>query len=274
MSTVLLAEGVQCTTLPSGVRVVTETVPGVRSAAVGWWVDVGSRDERGSAAGATHFLEHLLFKGTARRSTLDIAEELDAVGGDSNAFTTKEYTCFYARCLDRDVPLAIDVLADMIASATVAPDDVDSEREVVLEEIRMHLDTPDDLVHSVWSDAWFGTHDLGREVLGDEATITRMARGDIANWYEQQYVADQLVVAAAGNVEHEAIVGLVDDAMSASTRTGAVRAARTAPDGGGRKLLAVHERPTEQAHVVYGGAGLPRGDASARSSSAGATYSA
>ncbi|MPZ87355.1 MAG: insulinase family protein, partial [Nitriliruptorales bacterium] len=188
------------TTLPSGVRVVTEAMPDVRSATVGFWIDAGSRDEQGAVAGATHFLEHLLFKGTHRRSALEIAEVLDAVGGDMNAFTSKEYTCFYARCLDRDLPLAIDVLGDMIASATIRPDDVDAERDVVLEEIRMHLDTPDDLVHSVWSAAFFGAHPLGREVLGDEETITAMARDEIAGWYRRKYVPANLVVAAAGNL--------------------------------------------------------------------------
>lgn len=255
-----LPPGVALTTLDSGVRIVTETMPDVRSASVGFWVDAGSRDESGPVAGATHFLEHLLFKGTERRSALEIAEVLDAVGGDMNAFTTKELTCFYARCLDRDVPTAIDVLADMITSATIRAEDVDSEREVVLEEIRMHLDTPDDLVHSVWSEAWFGGHALGREVLGDEETITAMSRDHVAGWYEQRYVPRNLVVAVAGNVEHDEVVRLVEEAFAGRTRSGDVGPSRSAPAGGHGQPLAIKERPTEQLHVVLGGAGLPRGD--------------
>lgn len=255
-----LPDGVRLTALPSGVRVVTEAMPDVRSASVGFWVDVGSRDERGPVAGATHFLEHLLFKGTSRRSAQDIAEELDAVGGELNAFTAKEYTCFHARCLDRDLPLAVDVLGDMISSATIRPPDVDGERDVVLEEIRMHLDTPDDLVHSVWSEAHFGGHPLGREVLGDEATLTAMQRDGIDRWYRDRYVPADLVVAAAGNLDHDRVVALVDDALGALDRTGGPRAARTAPASPDAPVAVVRRRPTEQAHVVLGGRGLVRGD--------------
>src|SRR5680860_240949 len=150
--------GVRVSTLSNGLRVVSESMPDVRSVSVGIWIDAGSRDEKPQVAGASHFLEHLLFKGTARRSAQEIAESLDAVGGDMNAFTSKEYTCFYARCLDRDLPLAVDVLGDMMTSSRVRSADVDAERDVVLEEIRMHLDTPDDLVHSLWSEAFFRQH--------------------------------------------------------------------------------------------------------------------
>lgn len=258
--TVTPVEGVALTTLPSGVRVVTEAMPDVRSVTVGFWIDVGSRDEQGSVNGATHFLEHLLFKGTQRRSAKEIAEALEAVGGDMNAFTSKEYTCFYARCLDRDLPLAVDVLGDMIASATLRPGDVDAERDVVLEEIRMHLDTPDDLVHSVWSEAFFNDHPLGREVLGDEQTISAMARDEIAGWYERKYVPANLVVAAAGNLAHERVVELVAASLTALHRDVGGRTPRTTPalptDGG----AVVRTRPTEQAHLVIGGRGLPRND--------------
>ncbi|HWB72505.1 MAG TPA: pitrilysin family protein, partial [Egibacteraceae bacterium] len=191
------AGGMALTTLPSGVRVVTEALPGVRSVSIGFWLGIGSRDERRSAVGASHFLEHLLFKGTMRRSALDIAEAIDAVGGDLNAFTSKEYTCFHARCLGRDLPLAVDVLGDMITSALIRRADVDAERDVVLEEIRMHLDTPDDLVHSVFSEAVFDGHPLGREVLGSAASITAMSRDQVHRYYRRHYVPANLVVAAA-----------------------------------------------------------------------------
>ena len=254
------ADAVRMTTLPSGVRVVSEAMPDVRSVAVGYWVDAGSRDERGPVAGATHFLEHLLFKGTRRRSALEIAETLDAVGGDMNAFTSKEYTCFYARCLDRDLPLAVDVLGDMITSATIRSADVESERDVVLEEIRMHLDTPDDLVHSVWSEAFFGEHPLGREVLGDESTITAMTRDQIVRWYRRKYVPANLVVAVAGNVDHDRVVELVGESLADLDRTGDGASKRLVPATPARARSIVRPRPTEQAHVVYGGAGLARGD--------------
>jgi len=248
------------TTLPSGVRVVTEAMPHVRSAAVGFWVDAGSRDEKGPVSGATHFLEHLLFKGTKRRSALEIAEALDAVGGDLNAFTSKEYTCFYARCLDRDLALAIDVLGDMITSARLRSADVDAERDVVLEEIRIHLDTPEDLVHSVWSEAFFGEHPLGREILGDEQTITAMTRTQISRWYQRKYVPANLVVAAAGHVEHDRVVEQVAVSLEGLERTGDGTPRRQAPSGAAAATAAVRKRTTEQAHLVWGGAGLPRGD--------------
>jgi predicted Zn-dependent peptidase len=258
--TVELSEGVRLTTLPSGVKVVTEAMPDVRSVSVGFWVDVGSRDERGPVAGATHFLEHLLFKGTQRRSALEIAEALDAVGGDLNAFTSKEFTCFYARCLDRDLPLAVDVLGDMITSATMRPDDVESERQVVLEEISIHLDTPDDLVHSVWHEAYFADHPLGREVLGDESTITAMSAEHVAGWYRRQYVPANLVVAAAGNLDHDHVVEQVVASLARLDRTGDGPAERTAPPGLARPVAVLRARPTEQAHIVLGGRGIARGD--------------
>ncbi len=255
-----LSDGVRLTTLPSGVRVVSEAMPDVRSVSVGFWVDAGSRDERGPVAGATHFLEHLLFKGTEQRSAHEIASVIDAVGGDLNAFTTKEYTCFHARCLDRDLPLAVEVLGDMITAATLRSSDIDSERDVVLEEIRMHLDTPDDLVHSVWSEAFFGAHPLGREVLGDEDTITAMTSDHLRSWYRGKYVPANLVVAAAGHLEHDALVDLVAGALSRLDREGDGSMLRPSPNGMVLPRAVLHSRPTEQAHVVLGGRGMPRAD--------------
>ncbi|MGI8575067.1 MAG: M16 family metallopeptidase [Egibacteraceae bacterium] len=266
-----MSHGVLLTPLPApageagaagrpGVRVITERMPSVRSVAVGFWVGCGSRDEQPEVAGASHFLEHLLFKGTPRRSARQIAEELDAVGGDMNAFTTKEFTCFYARCLDRDLPLAIDVLADMITSSTMAEEDVASERDVVLEEIRMHHDTPDDLVHSVFSDGLFAGHPLAREVLGDEETITRMPRDHIHGYYRDRYTPEEIVVAAAGNLDHEQVVTLVAEALDGWEPEPAPepRNLRAGAATGPRVLL--RSRPTEQAHLVLGGPGLARGD--------------
>lgn len=255
------ADGVRITTLPSGVRVVTEAMPQVRSVAVGFWLDCGSRDERGPLAGSSHFLEHLLFKGTRRRTAPQIAAEIDAVGGDLNAFTSKEYTCFYVRCLDRDLPLAVDVLADMITSATVRKADVDAERDVVLEEIRMHLDTPDDLVHSVFSEAHFGEHPLGREVLGSMTSITEMRREQVFGYYRRRYVPDNLVVAVAGNVDHDEVVRTVAECLGDwATPSDAAAIRRARPEAPNGPQTVVRKRPTEQVHLVLGGPGLARAD--------------
>src|ERR1700744_1724424 len=157
---------VRKTVLPGGLRVVTESLPSVRAVALGIWVGVGSRDEDEPHAGATHYLEHLLFKGTRKRSALEISAEMDAVGGEMNAFTAKEYTCYYARVLDADLPLAIDVLSDMVTSSLIEPKDVDAERNVVLEEIAMNEDDPADSVHEAFTTRLFGDTPLGRPVLG------------------------------------------------------------------------------------------------------------
>jgi predicted Zn-dependent peptidase len=247
-------------TLPSGVRLVTERMPTVRSVSVGFWIGTGSRDEQIDVAGASHFLEHLLFKGTQRRSAVEIAGELEAVGGDINAFTSKEYTCFYARCLDRDLPLAVDVLADMITSATVTTEDVDAERAVVLEEIRMHRDAPDDLVHSVFSEALYGTHPLGREVLGSAGSIQSVPRDDVFAYYRQRYVPDNLVIAVAGNVDHDEVYRLVAEALVGWQGPGPTPQRRLLGIERPARAVGLCRRPTEQAHICLGGVGFARDD--------------
>ena len=170
---------VRKTVLPSGLRIVTEEVAGVRSAAFGIWVNIGSRDETSPVAGASHFLEHLLFKGTTSRSALEISSAIEAVGGEMNAFTSKEYTCFYARVIDSDLPLAIDVISDLITSSIARKEDVEAERKVVLEEIAMRDDDPSDLVHEVFAEAHFGTNTLGRPILGSVKSIKGLTRNAI-----------------------------------------------------------------------------------------------
>lgn len=255
-----ISDGVWRSTLPSGAVVLTESMPAVRSVSVGFWIGVGSRDEHAPAEGASHFLEHLLFKGTERRSAQEIAGALDAVGGDMNAFTGKEYTCFYARALDRDMPLAVDILGDMISSATILAEDVDAERDVVLEEIRMHLDTPDDLVHSVFTRALYPDHALGREILGSESSITGMVRDDVYGYYRTHYVPENLVVAVAGNVEHRDVLREVSRAVAGMPAAGAPTTARSTPLSARLPRAEVRGRPTEQAHVVLGRPGLRRSD--------------
>ncbi|MFF2504828.1 M16 family metallopeptidase [Streptomyces sp. NPDC058067] len=256
---------VRKTTLPGGLRIVTETLPSVRSATFGIWANVGSRDETPTLNGATHYLEHLLFKGTSRRSALDISAAIDAVGGEMNAFTAKEYTCYYARVLDTDLPLAIDVVCDMLTGSVIEATDVDAERGVILEEIAMTEDDPGDCVHDLFSHTMLGDTPLGRPVLGTVDTINALDRGQIARFYKKHYDPTHLVVAAAGNVDHNKVVRQVRaafDKAGALTRTDAVpmapRDGRKAVRAAGRvELLG---RKTEQAHVILGMPGLARTD--------------
>src|ERR1700758_3328077 len=207
---------VRKTVLPGGLRVVTEFLPSVRSVALGIWVGVGSRDEDQAHAGATHYLEHLLFKGTRQRTALDISAAMDAVGGELNAFTGKEYTCYYARVLDAHLPLAIDVLSDMVTSSLIQPKDVDAERNVVLEEIAMNEDDPADTVHEAFTAQLFGDTPLGRPVLGTVESINGITRDEIWEHYAARYTAPHLVVAAAGNLDHDAVVAQVRAAFEAA----------------------------------------------------------
>ena len=250
--------------LPGGLRVITEHVPGVRSVALGLWVDAGSRDETPAMAGSAHYLEHLLFKGTPTREALEISSALDEVGGELNAFTTKEYTCYYARVIDADLPVAVDVLTDMVTSSLLRTADVEAEREVILEEIAMHDDDPGDVVHDVFAGAMFGDTDLGRPVLGTVETITGVPRAAIHRFYRRRYTADHLVVAAAGNLRHADVVRLV---RAAFRRAGALdgdalpagpRQPRARRRGAGEVVLV--PRDTEQANVVLGVPGITRED--------------
>ncbi len=256
---------VRRTVLPGGLRVVTETLPSVRSATFGIWANVGSRDETPSLNGATHYLEHLLFKGTAKRSALDISSAIDAVGGEMNAFTAKEYTCYYARVLDTDLPLAIDVVCDMLTGSLIAPEDVDAERGVILEEIAMTEDDPGDCVHDLFAHTMLGDTPLGRPVLGTVDTINALNRGQIARFYKKHYDPTHLVVAAAGNVDHATVVRQVRKAFERAGALGRTDAVPTPPRAGSRTLRAtgrveVLNRKTEQAHVVLGMPGLARTD--------------
>jgi predicted Zn-dependent peptidase len=256
---------VQRTVLPGGLRVITEALPSVRSAALGIWAGVGSRDEGPQHAGATHYLEHLLFKGTSRRSALEISAAMDAVGGELNAFTAKEYTCYYARVLDEDLPLAIDVLSDMVTSSLIEPKDVDAERGVILEEIAMNEDDPADLVHEAFSAQLFGDTPLGRPILGTVDSINAISRDRIAEHYRARYTPDALVVAAAGNLSHEGVVSLVQAAFGPALTGSAASPLAPRLDGSetgsavgtGVRLLS---RPVEQANLVLGCGGLARTD--------------
>jgi predicted Zn-dependent peptidase len=252
-------EGFRKTVLPGGLRVVTEAVPGVRSAAFGVWVGVGSRDEQLPEHGASHFLEHLLFKGTRRRDALEIAVVMDAVGGELNAFTAKEYTCYYARVLDTDLPLAVDVVSDLVTSALVAPDDVASERGVILEEISMHDDDPGDVVHDAFAEALYGDHPLGRPVIGTVESIESLTAEAIAGYYRSRYRGPQMVVSVAGNVDHDTVVRLVQAAFP-TLEPGSPAPLRPWAPPPALSGTVVEDRPTEQAHLVLGTHGLARDD--------------
>src|SRR2546421_2856710 len=229
----------------------------MRSVSFGIWVGVGSRDETPAMGGASHSLEHLLCKGTRRRSALDLSAEIEAVGGETNAFTTKEYTCYYARVLDADLPLAVDVMGDLVTSSVLAEADVETERGVILEEIAMHDDEPDDEVHDLLSRALFGDHPLGRQVSGTAATIGALTRRQINGFYRRRYTPPQLVVAAAGSLDHDTLVKLVRatplaDGPAAEPAPLRRRTGVTAKGG----QVVVRDKDTEQAHVVLGGPGF------------------
>jgi len=232
----------------AGPAVVTEQMPGVRSVTMGFWVGTGSVDETGAQWGASHFLEHLLFKGTQRWSARRISEAVDAVGGDLNAYTTKEYTAFYVRLLAEDIDLGLDILSDILWSPAFRHDEVESERQVILEEILMHADEPADLVHEVLAGALWPGDTLGREVLGEEDTIEAMTREQIASFHAEHYRPLNVVFAAAGALEHPAVV---DGVTARLGREGGRRPERHDPPAGAGEIV-VRERPTEQAHLCVG----------------------
>jgi predicted Zn-dependent peptidase len=240
--------------LPSGMVILTEQMPSVKSASIGVWVRVGSRDEAPEVAGVSHFIEHMLFKGTERRSAQEIAKAIDAVGGTLDAFTSRESTCFYAKVLGEHLPLAIDILADTFLNSRLAPDDIARERQVVLQEIKMVEDTPDDLVHDLFAEAIWGDHPVARPILGQKEIVLRLSQSDIRRHMDRFYRPDCTVVAAAGDIEHDRLVDLVVRAFDgfdgqsfhfdppAPVSTAAMR---------------VEERDTAQLHLCVGMDGLP-----------------
>jgi predicted Zn-dependent peptidase len=245
----------QVTELDSGLRVVTEAVPSVRSVALGMWVRTGSRDETPAQAGVSHFLEHLLFKGTKRYSAIEIAEIFDGLGAAVNAATGKESTNLYARFLDTHTEEAFDLLAEMLMGPTYP--EIDSERQVVLEEIAMYEDEPQDKVHDVLDHTVFGGHPLGRRVLGDAEVISSIPIPDIDAYHHDHYTGANIVVAAAGNIDHDAIVELTQRHIDAPADGKA--AATEAPQVDGAQV-GFQEKETEQFHICFGGAGIDRAD--------------
>ncbi|WRH26422.1 insulinase family protein [Arthrobacter sp. JZ12] len=244
--------------LPGGVRVLTEAMPGQRSASIGFWVGVGSRDEAEGQHGSTHFLEHLLFKGTQRRSALDIAAAFDEVGGESNAATAKENTCYYARVLDSDLPMAIDVIVDMVTSAVIDPEELEQERHVILEEIAMDSDDPSDVAHEKFVETVLGSHPLGRPIGGTPDAIRSISRDSVVEHYRRYYRPEELVVTAAGGLDHDVVCSLVGQALEKAgwhLADDAVPVPRRATDAAvldGTGGVQVIRRAVEQANVLVG----------------------
>ena len=253
---------VRRTILPSGVRVLTEHVPGSASASVSFSVAVGSRDETNGHFGSTHFLEHLLFKGTKRRSALDIAIAFDSVGGSSNASTGKEHTSYYARVQDKALPVAVDVIADMLTSSLIDPVEFENERPVILEELAMNDDDPQDVVHEIFSEAVLGDHALGRPIGGTKETISAVTRDAVWQHYKENYRPQDLVVVAAGGVDHNHLIELVESGLSTAgwdlNQTASPverRLLNQADIKRGTPLKVIH-RPIQQANVIVGMQGL------------------
>jgi predicted Zn-dependent peptidase len=256
---------VRRTVLPGGLRVITEALPAVRSASFGIWAGVGSRDEDSRHTGATHYLEHLLFKGTSKRTALDISSAIDAVGGELNAFTAKEYTCYYARVLDSDLRLAIDVLSDMVTGSLLEASEVEAERSVILEEIAMTDDDPSDLAHEAFGWQLFGDTPLGRPILGTADSINAITRDQIAEHYAARYTPENLVVAAAGRLDHDEVVELTRRAFARVLGEAGSPLPPRLPGPAGRDVgsgtgVRLMSRPIEQANLVIGCAGLSRTD--------------
>jgi predicted Zn-dependent peptidase len=236
-------------TLKSGIRLVTESMPEVASLCVGVWVGTGSRDETPEQSGISHFLEHLLFKGTPERTAREIAEEIDAVGGDMNAYTTKEYTTFYVRALAEHVELGLDILCDILVRPALRPEEVDAERQVILEEVLMHRDEPADVVQELFAAAMFPAHPLGREVLGEPDVITKVTVPAIRSFFDAHYLPGNMVIAAAGDLDHERLAAGIEARFAG--RSGGLAPSRQAPSAVPVSLV-VESRDTEQAQLVLG----------------------
>ncbi|HWR57160.1 MAG: pitrilysin family protein [Bacillota bacterium] len=247
----------QQTTLQNGLRIVTEEIPSVKSVTIGIWIGTGSRAENEENLGVSHFLEHLLFKGTKSRSAKQIAEAVDSVGGQLNAFTAKEYTCYYIKVIDRHYDLALDILSDMVLHPKFSPEDLEKEREVVLEEIHMNEDTPDELIHDLFMETVWPAHALGRSILGTAEAIGGMHMGLIKAFYEKHYVPANMVVACAGNIKHEQLLDLAAKYLG-NAAGGLSRDRLITPQFNSTVLL--KPRDTEQTHICIGVRGLPSYD--------------
>lgn len=243
-------EKVQKTILPNGLIIVTEKIENIKSISAGIWVKTGSRNEMDEQAGITHFLEHMLFKGTENRSAFEIAQSMESVGGYLNAFTSTEYTCYYARCLDSKLEDALDVLSDMVRHSSFPEEEMQKEKNVVLEEMKMYKDSPSDLILEEFSSQVFQNHPIGRPVLGFEETVVSFTREGLFEYIDQRYQPDNLLVAVAGNVEHQDVLDLVSRLLDHEISGSTVNSEQPLPAY--EVTQKEFTKPIEQAHMVLG----------------------
>ena len=241
------------TELDNGIRIITEHISHVQSMSMGVWVGVGSRFEEAAENGITHFIEHMLFKGTERRSAADIAEQIDAVGGQINAFTSKEYTCYYVKALSEDFQLAADILADMVFHSKFDEKEVDKERQVIIEEIKMYEDTPDELVNDLFAADIWGDHPLGRTILGTEETLDALTGEKMRAYMRKYYTGENIVISVVGNIDHDAVVQQVRELFSHVPR-GTINQCQPAPGGNGGVFC--HYKDIGQAQISLGVPGV------------------
>jgi len=247
----------QKTVLPNGLRIITEEIEHVRSAAIGLWIGAGSRDEREGYEGISHFIEHMFFKGTEKRTARALAESLETVGGQLNAFTTKEYTCYYAKILDEDLDLAIDVLSDMFFHSLYDEKEIEKEKKVVIEEIKMYEDSPDELIHDLFSEYVWNDHPLGKPILGTEESINALTRDKILFFLSEHYAPDNIVIAVAGKIVHQDVVDKLS-AQFGTFKRGGRRVLEGTPTG--QTIERYQKKDTEQMHVLLGVPGLGQDD--------------
>jgi predicted Zn-dependent peptidase len=242
-------------TLANGLRLVTETMPHVRSVSIGVWLTRGSRHEPAEHAGIAHFVEHMLFKGTGQRSAEDIAQQVDSIGGQLDAFTSKEYAGYYVKVLDEHLPLAADILADLVSNPVFSVDDIEREKKVVLEEIKMVEDTPDDLVHELFAESYWGGHPLGRPILGTPDSVSALDQDTLRRYFGDAYVARNFVVVAVGNLQHDTVRALVERAFGAAPGAGNVVPEMPPVVS---PAVQIRQKDLEQSHICLGTIGLPQ----------------
>ncbi|MHC9539660.1 MAG: M16 family metallopeptidase [Vulcanimicrobiota bacterium] len=247
------------TVLPNGIRVITEEIPFFKSASLGFWVNTGSRSENLSQNGISHFIEHMMFKGTATKSATEIAEIMDSVGGQLNAFTEKEQTCYYVRVVDIHVPLALELLADMLVNSVFDPVEIERERGVILEEIRMYDDSPDEVIFDIFTKTLWQRHPLGRTILGSKKVISSLSQDDIVKFTESHYLSGNIIVAAAGNIRHDEIVELVDRFFD-HQRSRAVIKKSEKPPVEKKRMEVISYKDCEQVYMIVGGKGVSQRD--------------
>jgi predicted Zn-dependent peptidase len=245
------------TLLKNGIRIVSENIPSVRSFSVGIWITTGSRDEDSAENGISHFIEHLAFKGTENRSAHEIAKEIDSVGGFLNGFTEREYTCFHAKVLDQHWPLAIELLSDIFLNSVFDPREIERERNVVLQEIKMVEDTPDDYIHDLFNEVFWEGYSLGYPIVGRKERVNAFDRETICRYFDEHYRCNQLVISMAGNVDHDEVVGRIEDTFGGLHQRMEV-GKRNPPEPSPR--IGIFPRDLEQVHLCLGTKGIPQTD--------------